>query len=92
MLGLFYSIREKRMMSEGLYRQVLDKYNYTKPNQRDSYNLVMALSFYGNMLKESNPNRTSEATEYLQHSNEMKARLPRVRLFENMYMPKFELE
>jgi len=46
MLGLFYSSRGKKMMAEGLYRQVLSK----KEDEKYSYTLVMALNFYGRML------------------------------------------
>jgi hypothetical protein len=50
MLALFYASRDKRMMAEGLYREVLEKLNYEKTNVKTSYNLVMALNFYGRML------------------------------------------
>lgn len=60
MLGLFYASRNKKMMAEGLYRQVLSK----NENEKYSYTLVMALNFYGRMLL-SNPKRSTETTEYL---------------------------
>ena len=50
MLALFYATRNKRMMAEGLYRQVLEILNHDKSNAVRSYNLVMALNFYGRML------------------------------------------
>ena len=71
MAALFYTTREKRMMSEGLFRQVLDTYNYGQPNQKANYNLVMALNFYGRMLLDSNPRRATEANEYLEQSEKI---------------------
>ena len=56
MLALFYATRDKKMMAEGLYRQVLDKLNHDKNNSTLNYNLVMALNFYGRMLM-ANPKR-----------------------------------
>ena len=50
MLALFYATRDKRMMAEGLYRQVLDKLGHDKKESVLNYNLVMALNFYGRML------------------------------------------
>jgi hypothetical protein len=64
MLGLFYASREKRMMAEGLYRQVLDRLDHEKSTQAVSYNLVIVLNFYGRMLA-FNPKRESEAKNYL---------------------------
>lgn len=64
MLALFYATREKRMMAEGLYRQVLDKLDYDKKSSTMSYNLVMALNFYGRMLMH-NPKRHKEAQDYI---------------------------
>lgn len=58
MLGLFYSSREKHMMAEGLYRQVLDKLEHDKSTQAVSYNLVMALNFYGRLLTQKGTRKT----------------------------------
>mmetsp|Transcript_18439 Transcript_18439/g.21742 ORF Transcript_18439/g.21742 Transcript_18439/m.21742 type:complete len:139 (+) Transcript_18439:552-968(+) len=60
MLALFYATRDKRMMAEGLYRQVLDKLGHDKQGSALNYNLVMALNFYGRMLM-SFEKRQSEA-------------------------------
>ena len=64
-------------MSEGIYRQVLDKYDYGKPSCRKSYNLVMALSFYGRMLQDSNAKRASEAADYIRVSDEISGKMPK---------------
>ena len=50
MLALFYATRDKKMIAEGLYRQVLDKLDYDNSSASINYNLVMALNFYGRML------------------------------------------
>ena len=50
MLGLFYMIQKKKMLGEGLYRQVLENLNYEKPEMVPSYELVMALNFYARLL------------------------------------------
>lgn len=92
MAGLFYTTREKRMMAEGLYRQVIDFYGYGKPGQQNNYNLVMALNFYGRMLLDSNPRRKSEAEEYLNQSEVIQSKLaPWQDKIDNVYMPHFEL-
>jgi hypothetical protein len=65
MLALFYATRDKKMMAEGLYRQVLDKLDFDKSSKSISYNLVMALNFYGRMLLNHNPKRKNEAEDYL---------------------------
>lgn len=67
MLALFYATRDKKMMAEGLYRQVLDQLEYDKENSSLSYNLVMALNFYGRMLM-ANPKRQREAQDYIKQS------------------------
>ena len=67
MLALFYATRDKRMMAEGLYRQVLEKLNHEKKDAILSYNLVMALNFYGRMLM-GFEKRRSEAQSYLKQS------------------------
>ena len=64
MLALFYATRDKKMMAEGLYRQVLDKLDHDKKTASLNYNLVMALNFYGRMLM-GNPKRQSEAQGYI---------------------------
>ena len=64
MLALFYATRDKRMMAEGLYRQVLDKLGHDKENAALNYNLCMALNFYGRMLT-ANPKRQREAQDYI---------------------------
>ena len=68
MLGLFCGINGKNMMSEGLYRRVLENHDYGKPTLRKTNTLGMALSFYANMLTETNPNRKTEADEYRSNS------------------------
>ena len=60
MLALFYANNNKKMMAEGLYRQVLDKLGSDKKTSALNYNLVMALNFYGRMLM-ANPKREREA-------------------------------
>ena len=67
MLALFYATRDKKMMAEGLYRQVLDQLEHDKENSSLSYNLVMALNFYGRMLM-ANPKRQREAQDYIKQS------------------------
>ena len=65
MLALFYATRDKKMVAEGLYRQVLDKLEFDKSSKSVCYNLVMALNFYGRMLLGQNPKRRHEAEDYL---------------------------
>jgi hypothetical protein len=92
MLGLFYSTQRKKMMSEGLYRQVLDKLDFEKDTIQPSYNLVMALNFYGRMLLD-NPKRTNEANSYLKQSEELSARMPYwYDKIDSIYMAKWDLE
>ena len=67
MLGLFYATRDKKMMAEGLYRQVLDKLGHEKKTATLNYNLVMVLNFYGRMLM-ANPKRVPEAQDYIKQS------------------------
>ena len=64
MLALFYATRDKKMMAEGLYRQVLNKLDHDKESANLNYNLCMALNFYGRMLM-ANPKRHSEAQSYI---------------------------
>ena len=77
MLGLYYATREKRMMAEGIYRQVLDKCDFGKSTQRNSYTLSMALNFYGRMLLDSNIKRKSEADDYIKQSDSIIEKLPK---------------
>lgn len=92
MLALFYASRDKRMMAEGLYRQVLEKLNYEKHNSVTSYNLVMALNFYGRMLL-SIDRRQAEAQTYLKQSEQIAKDLPYwYDRLDNLYMPKFDLD
>lgn len=92
MLGLFYASREKRMMAEGLYREVLDKLDHDTSNQAVSYNLVMALNFYGRMLL-FNPKRKREAQEYLTQAEEIAKMMPYwYDKLDSIYMPEFELD
>ena len=52
----------------------------------------MALTFYGNMLINSNEKRKEEAEEYMRYSDQISAQLPAWHdKLDNMYMPKFEL-
>ena len=52
----------------------------------------MALTFYGNMLINSNEKRKEEAEEYMRDSDQISAQLPAWHdKLDNMYMPKFEL-
>jgi len=92
MLALFYASRDKKMMAEGLYRQVLDKLEYEKDTAALNYNLVMALNFYGRMLL-SNPNRAKEANDYLKQSEEIAAKMPFwYDKMDNISMPEFDLD
>ena len=92
MLGLFYATREKRMMAEGLYRQVLDKLDHDKSTQAVSYNLVMALNFYGRMLL-FNPKRESEAKSYLTQAETLAKTLPYwYDKLDNIYLVDFDLD
>jgi hypothetical protein len=65
MAGLFYTKQNKHGLSEGLYRIILDANHYGKPEMNNSLNLVMALSFYGRMLLESDLGRKREAENYI---------------------------
>jgi hypothetical protein len=49
----------------------LDNHHYKKPQQISCNNLAMALTFYGNMLLDSNEKRAAEANEYLQDSEKI---------------------
>jgi hypothetical protein len=92
MLGLFYASREKRMMAEGLYRQVLDKLEYDKSTQSVSYNLVMALNFYGRMLM-FNPKREKEAKDYILQSELLAKSMPFwYDKIDNIYTTEFDLD
>ena len=92
MLALFYATRDKKMIAEGLYRQVLDKLEYDSSSTSINYNLVMALNFYGRMLL-TNPKREQEAKEYLKQSETLAKHLPRwYDKMDNIYMPDFDLE
>ena len=92
MLALFYSSRDKHMMAEGLYRQVLDKLEHDKSTQAVSYNLVMALNFYGKLLVQKG-NRISEAQQYLQQSEQLAQQLPFwYDKIDSIYMPDFDLD
>ena len=92
MLALFYATRDKKMMAEGLYRQVLDKLDHDKKTAKLSYNLVMALNFYGRMLM-GNPKRHSEAQEYIKQSEQIAKEMPFwYDKLDNIYMPKFDLD
>jgi hypothetical protein len=76
MLALFYATRDKKMMAEGLYRQVLDKLEYDKSSKAMCYNLVMALNFYGRMLLGHNIKRKDEAEDYLRQSEALAQMMP----------------
>lgn len=92
MLGLFYASRDKKMMAEGLYRQVLDKLEYDKSTVTKNYNLVMALNFYGRMLL-SNPKRAKEANDYLKQSEIIVKDLPHwYDKLGSLEIPDFDLE
>ena len=92
MLALFYATRDKKMMAEGLYRQVLDKLNYDRENSVLSYNLVMALNFYGRMLM-ANPKRQREAQDYIKQSEQIAQDMPYwYDKMDNIYIPKFDLD
>jgi len=92
MLALFYATRDKRMIAEGLYRQVLDRLEYDTSSASINYNLVMALNFYGRMLL-ANPKRESEAKEYLKQSETLGRSLPHwYDKLDNIYMPGFDLD
>lgn len=93
MLGLFCGINGKNMMSEGLYRRVLENHDYGKPSLRKSNTLGMALSFYSNMLAETNPNRKTEADEYRENSAAIQKSFPPwFDKMDSVYMPEFELD
>ena len=92
MLALFYATRDKKMMAEGLYRQVLDKLDHDKKQAALSYNLVMALNFYGRMLV-SNPDRAREAQDYIKQSEQIAEKMPFwYDKIDNIYLPKFDLD
>ena len=92
MLALFYATRDKKMMAEGLYREVLDKMNYDKSSASISYNLVMALNFYGRMLL-ANPKREKEARDYIKQSEQYAANLPFwYDKIDNIYLTDFDLD
>jgi hypothetical protein len=76
MLGLFYATRDKKMMAEGIYRQVLDRLEYDKSSKAMCYNLVMALNFYGRMLLGHNVKRKDEAEDYLRQSEALAEMMP----------------
>ena len=65
MLALYYATQNKRILAEGLYRQVLDKLGHDKQASSLNYNLAMALNFYGRLLMASDEKRLSEAQDYL---------------------------
>jgi hypothetical protein len=93
MLALFYATRDKKMMAEGLYRQVLDKLNHDKQSAALSYNLVMALNFYGRMLIGHNPKRHKEAQEYLKQSEQIASAMPYwYDKLDNIYVMPFDLD
>jgi hypothetical protein len=51
-------------LAEELFRKVLTKLEEDKSSESISFNVVMALNFYGRMLV-ANPKREREAGEYL---------------------------
>lgn len=63
-MSLFYASRNQHKAAEELIVQVLDKLDKDKSSDAVSYNLVMALSFYGRILL-ANPKREAEARDYL---------------------------
>ena len=90
MLALFYATRDKKMMAEGLYRQVLDKLEHEKKQSALSYNLVMALNFYGRMLM-ANPKRQREAQDYIKQSEQLAADMPHwYDKLDNIYLPSLD--
>ena len=92
MLALFYATRDKRMMAEGLYRQVLDKLGHDKKDAVLNYNLVMALNFYGRMLLTFN-SRQKEAQDYITQSEKIAAAMPFwYDKMDNLYLPSFDLD
>ena len=92
MLALFYATRDKKMMAEGLYRQVLDKLNHDKESAALSYNLVMALNFYGRMLM-ANPKRHREAQDYIKQSEQIAEKMPYwYDKIDNLYVTPFDLD
>ena len=92
MLALFYATRDKRMMAEGLYRQVLDTLEYDKKTAKLNYNLVMALNFYGRMLM-ANPKRQKEAQGYIKQSEQIVQGMPYwYDKLDNIFLPSFDLE
>jgi hypothetical protein len=92
MLALFYATRDKKMMAEGIYRQVLDRLNFDKSSASISYNLVMALNFYGRMLL-ANEKRKSEAEDYIKQSEIIAQRMPYwYDKIDNIYLSSFDLD
>jgi len=92
MLALFYATRDKKMMAEGIYRQVLDRMNFDKSSASISYNLVMALNFYGRMLL-ANEKRKSEAEDYIKQSEIIAQRMPYwYDKIDNIYLSSFDLD
>lgn len=93
MLALFYATRDKKMMAEGLYRQVLDKLDFDKSSKSINYNLVMALNFYGRMLLNHNPKRKHEAEDYLRQSEALAEMMPYwYDKMDNIHLSEFDLD
>lgn len=93
MLALFYASRDKKMVAEGLYRQVLDKLEFDKSSKSINYNLVMALNFYGRMLLGHNIKRKNEAEDYLRQSEALAEMMPYwYDKMDNIHISEFDLD
>ena len=89
---MFYTSLNQHALAEELFRKVLTKLEEDKSSESISFNVVMALNFYGRLLV-GNPKREREAGEYLKQSELMAMRIPFwYDKIDSIYLPEFNLD